>query len=617
MFSHHFSLRVQLVATLVLVMTTVLSISFTIYFVTSQSIYESQREKDTISAFQQTEINIDSLLNKIDMISMGMMVESAVLDFIQVDLSDRIAVIDAQRGLYQRIDFVLTTYGELKAVLFFLDDGRIGGSSIPNTYFKYSDSVAEHPFYATDIYAQAKANKSNIFWVGGYTLGLFSQLSLSEQKRLDEAGPQPRDMLVMGIRSIQLPKVKGRFVLVAAFQETNLRRLYEKLSSTPDNLVAIVDESGKLISGVDGKLYGQKVDYFDRIDTSKDYGSLAYRKDGVSCQIVYYRLAKSGWTLVSEVPTSTYEEGLNHMRAVMIFTSLGAMSLIALLYALWVRRMVRPLEILTDSMKRIGDGNLALRVSPRANSREIHLLNLQFNHMLDDINGLMKRISRIEQDKRLLEIEALQAQINPHFIYNTIATLRWMATLAKANAVASALVTFSNVLRPVFANTGVSWSLEHEIEFTRNYISIMNYRFGGSIEFAFDIRMETTGFETPRFILQPLVENAITHGLVENKAGRITITMEEEDRNIRLVVEDNGVGIDPESLTCIRDSLQKDETDLHYPSENIGLRNVSRRILLHFGKESRLEIESERGRGTSIVIHIPKTPAMTEDGGLS
>jgi two-component system sensor histidine kinase YesM len=617
MLSHSFSLRVQLVAVLVLVMTIILSISFAIYYSTSLRLYEDQRARDTISAFQQTEININSLLDKIDRVSISLMVEPSVLDFIKVDTSDRIAVIEAQRGLYLRIDSLLTTYGELKAVLFFLDDGRIGGSSIPNTYFKYSDSVFEHPFYATEIYKHAKENKTNIFWVGGYTLGLFSQPSPSDQKRLDESGPLPRDMLVMGIRAIQLPQAKGRFVLVTAFQETTLRRLYEKLSSTPDNLVAIIDDTGKLISGIDGRQYGQQVDYFDQIDMSKSHGSLTYRKDGVSFQLVYYRLAKPGWTLVSEVPTNTYEESLNQMRSVMIFTFLGAMSLIALLYALWTRRKVRPLEILTDSMKLIGEGDLALRVSPSASSREIHQLNLQFNQMLDEINGLMIRISSIEQDKRLLEIEALQAQINPHFIYNTIATLRWMATLAKANTVANALVAFSNVLRPVFSNIGVSWSMEKEIEFTRNYISIMNYRFGGSIEFTFDIQMETAGFETPRFILQPLVENAITHGLTENKAGRISIKVAEEDQDICLTVEDNGVGVDPESLALIRESIAKDETDLHHSSQNIGLRNVSRRILLHFGKESRMEIESETGRGTSITIHIPKIAMPHEDGKSS
>lgn len=602
------SLYAQIVVILIVLLAIVQAMSFMISNTASQRILREQRERDAINAFEQAESNIHSLLDSIDKLSLGFLVDQSVINFARPSATDRLAVVEAQIELYKRIDSTLIAYTALDSILVFLDDGRVGGSSIPRTYFQHQEPTkASHPFFATDIYANAIKHTTGITWHGGMTRSLFSDPSAKEEKRIREEGPSSHDMLVLGVRSVKLPQVPARILLVTSLKEGALRSLYEKLNDESTTRVSILDSAGNLISGGDGGRYGKQVGYFSQIDREKTYGSLLYKEEGRIWQVVYYRMQRTGWLFVNEAPLDVYEKGLNQLRLIMVFTTAGGMTLVAVLYALWVKRMLQPLEVLTGTMKRVGEGDLTSRMAARANSREIYLLNLQFNKMLDDINSLMKRMALMEQDKRRLEIEALQAQINPHFIYNTLTTIRWMATMASAHPVANALIAFAKVLRPVFAGTDMTWPLTKEIAFTRHYIDIMNYRFGGSVAFGFDVHDCVTECEVPRFILQPLIENAITHGLAGGGQGRIDIRVSGCDDSLMLQVEDNGAGIPQEKLAGLLQGMGCDAADSSGEMKKIGLRNVFRRVYLHFDGESRFSIESEPGLGTRITIFIPKT----------
>lgn len=280
--------------------------------------------------------------------------------------------------------------------------------------------------------------------------------------------------------------------------------------------------------------------------------------------------------------------------------------LVAIIVSYFVSNLVtKRIEILSNAMKDVRKGNLETSIILNGQD-ELSRLADDFNNMVVDIKELMNQVYQHQKEKRQRELQVLQSQINPHFLYNTLDTLQWKAMEYDAVDISELVVSLSSFFRISLSKGKEFISLDKELEHVKCYLTIQQYRYSDILQYEIHCDPKLYSYHLPKVLIQPLVENAIYHGIKPKlDKGVISVNVYEVQDTLKIVVEDSGVGIPEEKLNQIRNNLEEHLTSNHY-----GLYNVSQRIYLHFGKEYGLTIHSEGNKGTSITIRLPK---KTED----
>lgn len=262
----------------------------------------------------------------------------------------------------------------------------------------------------------------------------------------------------------------------------------------------------------------------------------------------------------------------------------------------------KPIEQLTKKMKQVQNGNF----TPINHKEEPYLkdeigdLQQNFHIMLDKINDLIKE----NYTKQLLiketEYKALQSQINPHFLYNTLDSINWLAKLNNQKKIAEMVEALGNMLRNIISKKAPLVTIKEELEIIEHYITIQKYRYGERLSFRLDYDQDIETSSIPKLTIQPLVENSIQHGLEEMISKcNIFVRIALKDELLHIVVLDNGPGMDDETINHIYDGKIKPK------GSGIGLYNIKERIQLMFGEEYGVEVSSEKGKGTKVKIVLP------------
>lgn len=313
----------------------------------------------------------------------------------------------------------------------------------------------------------------------------------------------------------------------------------------------------------------------------------------------YRPITDTDWTLIMLV---SYRDILasevrtrNQMISIVLILMLVA---IPLTYGM-SRRFTRRIRLLTDSMHRFAGGETQIARMVDDGNDEVSLLVENFNQMMDDIQVLMEQ--EYEQGKAIqaLELRVLQAQINPHFLYNTLDMIRWMAMRIHADDIATATTNMAAFYKLSLGHGEETATLEQEIEHITRYVQLQNMRFKNGLHLAIDVPEPLLSRCMLKIILQPLVENSILHGILEKDVpeGTIRIGASEEDGVLTITVSDDGVGMPPEMTEDIlRKSARRD---------GYGVKNIHKRLRISYGEEYGLSYESEPGKGTTVYIRIP------------
>jgi two-component system sensor histidine kinase YesM len=270
---------------------------------------------------------------------------------------------------------------------------------------------------------------------------------------------------------------------------------------------------------------------------------------------------------------------------------------------IYTRKITKPIEVMMLQMKEVEAGNLDVRVESYVYN-ELDNLSESFNQMVNQIKRLMEDIVAVEHNKNELELEVLHAQINPHFLYNTLNTIRWMAKIKGEDSISDALVALVKLLRVSISFGNNMILLEDEIQYIENYILIQRLRFNQMFEIHYNIKEEHKQLNIPKLILQPIVENSLIYGIDEAEKREepiiIDIFTREQNGRIEIVVKDNGNGIEKDVL----DKIFKQEQNINRFSK-VGLNNVNQRLKLYLGDEYGLQIVSTVGVGTTVIISVP------------
>lgn len=336
------------------------------------------------------------------------------------------------------------------------------------------------------------------------------------------------------------------------------------------------------------------------IDVEKPEKGFTYNK---------FEAADIGWTFTMALPTDFYLESLHRTTlatgVLMVVIILASVIAIAFL----ISRITLEITNLRDSMNQVSGGNLDVVYRVRGKD-EIAQMGETFNHMVTRIDTLMKKMAREEKEKRLVEISFLEAQINPHFVSNVLNNVTWMAKIQHADNIVPLVQSLNSMLQNVMHQEEDMILLKKELLYVENYLRIVEY--GGSFdcEVEKDIAPETENLLVLRFILQPILENAINHGLAGSlsKQERIVIRSYIEEEKLILTIEDNGNGMTGEQIRRIMQ--EKSERQKHF--NGIGIPNVMERIRLFFGEEYGLRYESEVGEYTRAIFTLPVV--REEDG---
>lgn len=265
-----------------------------------------------------------------------------------------------------------------------------------------------------------------------------------------------------------------------------------------------------------------------------------------------------------------------------------------------------PIKKLQDLTTTITKNDLEALVN-RSNVDEITELRLNFNIITSKIRELLDAKVKEQENLKKAELKALQAQINPHFLYNTLDTIVWMAEANKSAQVIKVVRALSSFFR-IALSRGKDWiSIQQEIEHVRSYLYIQKIRYRDILEYEIDVDECILSSTILKLTLQPLAENALYHGIKnKQKGGLISIRAKKaEDNSIILQVEDTGVGCTPFKLAKIRDSLKNPSDEVFHNEEGFGLANVNKRIKLYYGDQYGLNIESEYLEGTIVTVRIP------------
>lgn len=275
-------------------------------------------------------------------------------------------------------------------------------------------------------------------------------------------------------------------------------------------------------------------------------------------------------------------------------------------------RLTKPLSDIRAIMGQLGRGNIGVKV-PVTRDDEIGLLAATMNRMSRRIEELVTKIKEDERQQRMLELKAMQYQINPHFLYNTLDSVCMYARKNEDYEIAEMVTALSNYFRMSLSQGQEVIRLQDEVQYALYYLEIQNIRFPNQIKWEINMEKDLETLYVLKFILQPLIENSINHGIRNAQSdGMITISAFTKDEKVIIEVLDNGNGMLPEELEQLIDAINKDENQNRDPfSGGFGMRNVHQRLKLYYGEESGLQIYSIWEEGTKITIEIPKA-AMTK-----
>ena len=326
-------------------------------------------------------------------------------------------------------------------------------------------------------------------------------------------------------------------------------------------------------------------------------------RDGTNGLMVSCPIGSSNLYLSQSIPAKAltvvqFEQMKGQLALLVLLTlALGAFLLLTL-----HRLISQPLKKLQERMRVISEGNFTRDPSVEWNN-EIGQIGKGINDFACNMQDMMERRVTDEKARQELEYDVLLNQVNPHFLYNTLNSIKWMATIQQAPGIAEMTSSLARLLKTVSKGTHSLIPLSEELSLLDDYYVIQKYRCGGSITVTKEIDPETENALIPRFSLQPLLENAIFHGIEpKGGVGTIRVTSGIRDRTLVITMEDDGIGIPEEQIsTLLTDDAQKPSGLFH----GIGLSNVNSRIRGKFGREYGLQIESEPGSYTRIFLTLP------------
>ena len=544
------------------------------------------------SAVANTEMTVESTIDRLN---------SSLLDLRQISDAANYNIvqeydISSQEFTRQFSMLYETNTDKIQSLALYGDDGMLIESE-PVATVKDNVKVADQKWYQ-----DARSEIENIHFSTPHVQNLFADGTFRYHR------------VVSLSRSVDINdgSTSGSGVLLVDMKYSVLEDMLERINETSSGIYYyLCSRDGEIIyhprwTEINRGLFKEK----NNKAASYEDGIYEMKTDGQKENVVVGSVAYTGWKLIGVVPESVQETSINKFRYYIITTILILVMMLLQVNRFISRKISRPIRELDESVKAYEAG--AMPDIYIGGSAEIRHLGYSVQKSYEQIETLMKEIIQQQTERRKSELDALQSQINPHFLYNTLESITWMIEAQRNKEAVVMISELAKLLRVSLSRGKTIISIGDELQHGRSYMNIQRVRYKERFKVEFLIDEEIKNYCIVKLVIQPLLENAIYYGvgnMDEDDDGQILVRGEKKGEDIYISIEDNGMGM-PED---IRDNILTDNSKVPKHGSGVGVINVHSRIRLMFGPEYGLEVYSELDEGTKVVIHIPAIPYTKEN----
>ena len=544
------------------------------------------------SAVANTEMTVESTIDRLN---------SSLLDLRQISDAANYNIvqeydISSQEFTRQFSMLYETNTDKIQSLALYGDDGMLIESE-PVATVKDNVKVSDQKWYQ-----DARSEIENIHFSTPHVQNLFDDGTFRYHR------------VVSLSRSVDINdgSTSGSGVLLVDMKYSVLEDMLERINETSSGIYYyLCSRDGEIIyhprwTEINRGLFKEK----NNKAASYEDGIYEMKTDGQKENVVVGSVAYTGWKLIGVVPESVQETSINKFRYYIITTILILVMMLLQVNRFISRKISRPIRELDESVKAYEAG--AMPDIYIGGSAEIRHLGYSVQKSYEQIETLMKEIIQQQTERRKSELDALQSQINPHFLYNTLESITWMIEAQRNKEAVVMISELAKLLRVSLSRGKTIISIGDELQHGRSYMNIQRVRYKERFKVEFLIDEEIKNYCIVKLVIQPLLENAIYYGvgnMDEDDDGQILVRGEKKGEDIYISIEDNGMGM-PED---IRDNILTDNSKVPKHGSGVGVINVHSRIRLMFGPEYGLEVYSELDEGTKVVIHIPAIPYTKEN----
>ncbi|MDC3418232.1 cache domain-containing sensor histidine kinase [Aquibacillus salsiterrae] len=555
---------------------------------TVKRVVEEQVNENTLQLISKVNETLEFYMNNMQSITYYIGSNEKVIDFLGTG-SDQI-LDDAEYELQRYLRKFTTLSPEVAGILVVNNQGNYISNEliVPNN----RDLTKE------TWYKKAINNK-----------GIFTIIGQPTNRSISSLVNYKNDEVVTAVRAIIDPfsqEVQGVILI-----DLKLRVIAETLVDVrlgKSGYLMVVDGLNETIYQPDDPLIKALPE--DRLFTSENSGSFSKEINNEKIQFIYQRSPFTNWTTIGVFPT---KETIFEIREIQFYLIVFIMLILFFgipVSYFFANSISSPISQLMSFMRKAEAGKLNVRYEENRYD-EIGMLGRSFNKMLSQINELMRVTERNEREKRQAEFKSLQANINPHFLYNTLDTIQWMARRKNADEVAEVVESLAKLFRIGLSKGRDMITVDSEFEHIESYLLIQKTRYREKLNYQINVDQRAKSLYVLKFILQPIVENAIYHGIKQRRGpGNILVSVQEKEDKLIIVVQDDGIGMSKGQLHQMRQALNEaverteSQTD-DKEKKGYGILNVQARILLAFGKDYGIQIDSQEQEGTTVELMLP------------
>lgn len=393
-------------------------------------------------------------------------------------------------------------------------------------------------------------------------------------------------------------------VILASLSTKHIDEIFSGIKSSGGLTAFIIDENDTIYYTSDNIYTGMKVqDYLESHGMKSEKEGRVYDKGRKMINLASSQpLEINGWRLVVLSDLVELNERLDSVQLIIFsMTAFTALLMIAGSF-LVAARVTKPLMILADEMDQM-DNDAGKTLPQKHLIKEINTLYDSYNKMQRRIEFLVYQVYYVKLRQKDAEYEALQSKINPHFLYNVLQTIHSLAVLERGEDVETVTDALGEMLEYLVYERDDQVYFQQELNYISSYVKIQQLRYNDSFSVYMNVTEEARRCVMYKLLIQPIVENAVNHGLAGKEDGELTILAWVGEDTLQIVVRDNGVGMDEQALECLIRHIQSEKRDSEYKS--IGLPNIQERLILKYGTQYGISIKSEAGEGTEVIVRMP------------
>jgi len=559
-----------------------------------------------MEVLNQLNSSISFLINDVNDISLYLSLDQGVQEFLSKtqETRENSELKDYNTyPIYNSLEFIMNliaSKGYIGSVLIYNENGlppytaSTDRGGILSDFFRVKDS---------QFYLEAKALEGSLLWeylpVGDSTIF--------------ENNVSNKLVMFRIIKDFDFDLGEKGFMVIT-INESSIRSLYPTTLNQNNESILIIDSNGRAISND-----GQASNNFTEKDIktlsksiSKSKGNFIDTIAQTKMSINYSKIANTDWKIVYLVPMDNMVGELNSIKVITILIVLICLIVSFPLTLIISSYLTKPIKLLLKSMKRFQEGNFNERVKFKYND-EIGMLGKGYDDMVENIKELIDKAYILQLKEREAELDALQAQINPHFLYNTLDTIFWKAERSGNKEIGEMVYSLSKLFR-LSLNRGKGSTLVcREKELIEHYLLLQKMRYKEHLEYTIAIDSDILNMVIPKLILQPFIENSIRHGIETKEfGGTIKVSGKLLGDKLCFLVEDDGIGMSQEKIELITGSKDEKITSESYGNGSYAVKNVNDRLKLNYGDNYTLKFTSELGKGTTVELVIPILPSESQ-----